>query len=99
MESSKFPKSTFKGKVLNFDASKLSATKTVYDLEGDLTIHGVTKKIKTKISLALNAGKVTAISNFSVKPQDYNIEIPNLVKSKIAENVKIAINLVLEEKK
>lgn len=98
MESSKFPKSTFKGKVLNFDASKLSATKTVYDLEGDLTIHGVTKKIKTKISLALNAGKVTAISNFSVKPQDYSIEIPNLVKSKIAENVKIAINLVLEGK-
>jgi polyisoprenoid-binding protein YceI len=98
MESSKFPKSTFKGKVLNFDASKLSATKTVYDLEGDLTIHGVTKKIKTKISLALNAGKVTAISNFSVKPQDYSIEIPNLVKNKIAENVKIAINLVLEGK-
>ena len=98
LETSKFPKSTFNGKVLNFDASKLSATKTAYDLEGDLTIHGVTKKIKTKISLALNAGKVTAISNFSVKPQDYNIEIPNLVKSKIAENVKIAINLVLEGK-
>jgi len=48
MESSQFPKSTFKGKILNFDASKLTATKTNYDLEGDLTIHGVTKKIKTK---------------------------------------------------
>lgn len=98
MESTKFPKTTFKGKILNFDASKLSAAKTVYDLEGDLTLHGVTKKIKTKIALVANAGKVIATSNFSVKPQDYNIEIPNLVKKKIAENVKIAVNFALQAK-
>jgi hypothetical protein len=96
MESSQFPKSTFKGKILNFDATKLSSTKTIYDLEGDLTIHGVTKKIKTKITLVANAGKVNAIGAFSVKPQDYKIEIPSLVKNKIAESVKIAFNFILE---
>ncbi|KIA85544.1 YceI family protein [Flavobacterium sp. AED] len=98
IESSKFPKSTFKGKILNFDASKLSAAKTVYDLEGDLTLHGVTKKIKTKITLVGTADKVNVTSNFLVKPQDYNIEIPSLVKNKIAENVKIAINFILQPK-
>ncbi len=99
MESSKFPKSTFKGKILNFvAATSISATKTSYDLEGDLTIHGVTKKIKTKITLVLNAGKLTVASNIIVKPQDYNIEIPNLVKDKIAKEVKIVINLILENK-
>ncbi|MFC6876519.1 YceI family protein [Flavobacterium myungsuense] len=98
MESSKFPKATFKGKVLNFSASKLSATKTSYDIEGDLTIHGVTKKIKTKISLILNARKITATSAFSVKAADYKIDIPNLVKEKFAENIKITLNFVLEEK-
>jgi polyisoprenoid-binding protein YceI len=98
IESSKFPKATFKGKVLNFDASKLTSTKNIYDLEGDLTMHGITKKIKTKISLSDNSGKITAISNFNVKPNDYGIEIPSLVKSKIAENVKLAINFVLEAK-
>lgn len=98
IESSKFPKSNFKGKVLNFDASKLSSTKTIFDLEGDLTIHGITKKVKSKISLSVNAGKVTAISNFNIKPQDYGIEIPSLVKSKVSENVKLAINFVLEPK-
>ncbi len=98
VESTKFPKSTFKGKVLNFDASKLSATKALYDLEGELMMHGVTKKIKTKISLSLVAGKVVAISNFTVKPGDYNIEIPSLVKNKIAENVKLAINFELASK-
>lgn len=96
MESSKFPKATFKGKIMNFDAKKLSATKTAYDLEGDLTIHGVTQKIKTKINLVLNAGKVLATSNILVKPQDYKIEIPNLVKGKIAENAKVSINFVLD---
>lgn len=96
MESSKYPKSTFKGKILNFDAKKLSAAKTSYDLEGDLTIHGVTKKIKSKIILALNGAKVTATSSILVKPQDYNIEIPSLVKGKIAENAKVVINFVLE---
>ncbi len=96
MESTKFPKSTFSGKILNFDASKLSSTKTAYDLEGDLTIHGVTKKVKTKVMLVLNGAKVIATSSFIVKPQDYKIEIPNLVKDKIAKDVKIAFNYTLE---
>jgi polyisoprenoid-binding protein YceI len=95
MESSKFPKATFKGKIANFDAKKLSSTKSSYDLEGDLTIHGVTKKIKTKMTLVLNGGKITATSLISVKPQDYNIEIPSLVKDKIAENVKVSMNFIL----
>ncbi|WP_291102096.1 MULTISPECIES: YceI family protein [unclassified Flavobacterium] len=98
MESSKFPKSTFKGKISNFDAKKLSSKPSEFDLEGDLTIHGETKKIKTKISLSLNAGKISAKSLILVKPQDYNIEIPNLVKGKIAENAKVSINFVLEAK-
>jgi hypothetical protein len=95
MESSKFPKATFKGKIANFDTKKLSATKTSYDLEGDLTIHGVTKKIKTKLSLATNGGKTTATTTILIKPQDYNIVIPSLVKGKIAENVKVSMSFIL----
>ena len=99
LESSKFPKASFKGKILNFDATKLSSTKTAYDVEGDLTMHGVTKKIKTKIYLQLKEGKINAISNFIVKAKDYLIEIPSLVKSKIADDIKIGINFLLEPKK
>ena len=98
MESSQYPKATFKGKILNFDAAKLSTSKAIYDLEGDLTIHGITKKIKTKITLVVNAGKVNITSSFLVRSQDYKIEIPSLVKNKIAESVKVVINFVLEGK-
>jgi len=98
VESSKFPKSTFKGHVLNFDASKLGPGKNTFDVEGEFTLHGVTKKIKAKLMLVQTADKLVATSNFTIKPTDYNIEIPNVVKSKIAENVKISLNFALEEK-
>ncbi|MBC5837317.1 YceI family protein [Flavobacterium muglaense] len=96
MESNLFPKATFKGKILNFDAKKLSTASTTYELEGDLTIHGITKKIKTKINLILTGGKLNTTANFDIKPQDYGIEIPSLVKDKIAKNIDTRINFNLE---
>lgn len=99
LETNTFPKSTYKGKVLNFDAKKLSASKTEFDLEGELMIHGVTKKVKTKGVFTLVGGKIIVTTAFDVKPQDYAIEIPSLVKDKIAKNAKVTLNFVLEEKK
>jgi hypothetical protein len=98
IESDQFPKATFKGEIIDFELSKLSSSKTIYDLEGELTMHGVTKRVKTKISLAQNAGKINAVSVIPVKLKDYAIEVPSLVKSKIAENVKVSINFILEAK-
>lgn len=98
MESSLYPKATFKGKIVNFESSKLSSSKTSYDLEGDLTIHGITKKIKTKITISKLGDKVLTVSSLSVKAADYKIDIPSLVKEKFAENIKIALNFSLGEK-
>lgn len=97
MESTKFPKATFKGKILEFDKSKLSNKATSYFIDGDLTIHGVTKKIKVKVTLSQNDGKVNVLGNFKVKPQDYGIEIPSLVKGKIAEYADITLNFNLDK--
>ena len=98
MESSKYANSTFKGKIAGFDAKKLTATKIAYDVEGDLTIHGVTKKVKTKIYLTSNGGKVGATGNFLVHAQDYGIEIPSLVKEKFAEQIKVSFSFDLDSK-
>ncbi len=97
LESTQFPKATFKGKILNFDATKITS-KTTFELEGELTLHGVSKKIKTKITLSMIANKINVVSSFFVKPQDFKIEIPSLVKSKIAEKIEIAVNFNLEPK-
>lgn len=98
VESSIYPKATFKGIVIGFDTSKFTGGKMICDTEGDLTIHGITKKIKTKIVFILSGEKLIAKSSFLVKPQDFKIEIPSLVKSKIAENIKVEIDFVLENK-
>lgn len=98
MESSKYPNSTFKGKITGFDAKKLAANKVAYDIEGDLTIHGVTKKVKTRIYLSSNGSKVAASGGFLVHAQDYGIEIPSLVKEKFADQIKVSFNFDLDSK-
>ncbi len=97
METSKYPNAKFSGQLTNFDASKLTS-KGSYDLEGDLTLHGVTKKVKTKMTLVLAGGKVMANCNFTVHAQDYKIEIPSLVKEKFAENIKVNFTAELQSK-
>ena len=98
IESNQFPKSTFKGKVTNFDASKITLGKATFDVEGDLTLHGVSKKVKTKITFVQSGEKLISTCAFKVKPIDYNIKIPSVVKSKIAETVEINLRFELEKK-
>jgi polyisoprenoid-binding protein YceI len=97
MESTQFPKATFKGKIVGFDYSKLSSKASQFSLEGELTIHGVSKKITAKINLSKEGSKAILSGKFLVKPQDYNIEIPSLVKNKIAENAEITLDINLEK--
>ena len=97
METSKYPNAKFSGQIANFDAAKL-ASKGTYEVEGDMTIHGVTKKVKTKMTLVLAGGKVSTNCTFTVHAQDYKIEIPSLVKEKFAENIKVIFAGELQSK-
>ena len=68
-----------------------------YDVEGDLTIHGVTNKVKTKMAIA--AGAKTSISGtFVIKLIDYKLEVPAMAKKTLAETAKISLKLELESK-
>jgi polyisoprenoid-binding protein YceI len=98
IESDQFPKATYKGKVINFSVSKLSSSKVTFETEGDLTIHGVTQKVKSKITFLKSGEKLLATSTFKIKPTDYKIIIPSIVKSKIAETVEIDLKFDLEKK-
>ncbi|OYU83413.1 MAG: hypothetical protein CFE24_11510 [Flavobacterium sp. BFFFF2] len=95
VESDKFPKSTFKGKIMNFDPAKHSG-KASYDAEGDFTMHGVTKKIKIKVSMTKSDGGFQAQTQFGIKPEDYNIEIPNVVRNKISKSIEITCKFDLK---
>ena len=93
MESEKFPKAMFKGKIMNLAAVKFSEDGTYNaDITGTLTIHGVTKEITTKATFVVKDGKFKAQSTFVVRPEDYNIEIPKLVREKIAKEIKVSVD-------
>jgi polyisoprenoid-binding protein YceI len=93
MESDKFPKTSFKGKVMGYDGKA-----GTYDVEGDLTIHGVTNKVKTKVTIGADGAKVTIAGNFTIKLADYKIDVPALAKKTLAETSKISFKLALENK-
>jgi polyisoprenoid-binding protein YceI len=98
MESAKFPNATFMGKVTNiqkFDPSKSIAFEA--EIEGKLTIHGVTRDVQTKGTLTPADGKINGHAVFSVAVKDYDIKIPTAVVKNIAENIEITVDIVLEK--
>jgi polyisoprenoid-binding protein YceI len=92
MESSKYPKSTFKGKLVNLDQVNFDVDGTYpAEVTGDITIHGVTKAITAKGTITVKEGKFKAESSFLLKPEDFNIKIPNLVRDNIAKEIKVTV--------
>lgn len=97
VESDKYPKATFTGKIEGFDITKLSADGKVFTITGDLTLHGKTKKITDSAKISKSGDKIVIVGAFAVKPEDFDIEIPKLVSSKVADKVEIAYNLILSK--
>lgn len=97
VESDKYPKASFKGKIEDFDASKITASEKTVTITGDLTLHGVTKKVSStaKISKSGTAYKITG--SFTVKPEDFGIEIPKIVSKKVADKVSVDYNFLLNK--
>lgn len=95
VESDKYPKSTFKGHVTNIQTVDLSRNNTYkVNIEGDLTIHGVTRFIRTTGTLMVKGKRVRGQSTFSVSPQDYDIKIPFIVRDNIAKRIDITVDIL-----
>ncbi len=98
MESDKFQNSTFSGKITNIKDVNL-AKDGVYKVvtEGDLTMHGVTNKVKINGTLEVKSGKVLGKATFNVAPKDYNIAIPKAVIKNISEAIQVDVNISLDK--
>lgn len=97
VESSKFPKANFSGTITNLgdvDFKKDGTYKV--NVKGNLTLHGVTKPIEVPGTITVKNGEVNAVSTFNVSPEDYNISIPNLVREKIAKQIKVSVDINYE---
>lgn len=97
VESSKFPKSVFKGTVDNI--GEVDFTKDgeyPVTVSGEITLHGVTKKITTEGVLTVSGENVNSNAVFSLSPEDFDIEIPSVVRDKIAKEIEVTVSAELE---
>lgn len=100
VESDKYPKAVFKGKVENFSSAELSKFgEYPVSVIGELTMHGVTKSISAPGKITVTKSGLEAVSEFVVKLADYEIQIPKLVESNIAKSIKVDVKVILQELK
>jgi len=92
LESDIYPKSIFSGKVISQNGKNAI-------VEGSLTIHGKTNKIKVEGILKQEKKAINVSTEFIVKLEDYDIKIPTIVMYKIAEEIEVKVNIELKERK
>jgi len=92
MESDKFPKAFFKGK-LKTDKPILLQTENSYSAtaEGILTIHGVSKQLSVPVTIISKNGVISTKANFYVLLTDYKITVPSIVADKINKRINISV--------
>src|SRR6186997_2937426 len=86
IESSKFPKSEFKGQITNNTAVNYTVNgKYNAEVKGKLSLHGVTKDISANGTITVKDGKVSLNSVFTILIADYNISVPKMYIDNISK--------------
>ena len=96
MESSRYPRAVFRGTIEKFDLNNLTSEFRPYQINGKITIRGRTKKMTIKGTLKRIDNVVEIQSEFPLNTDDFRIEIPFIVRSKISKNVNTQIVCVLK---
>jgi hypothetical protein len=90
METEKFPKATFQGKLVGFKPGLTGEQKV--RAVGKLNMHGVTRDIDVPGTVEFAGNKVVARTKFKVRLEDYSIKIPTVVWQNIAEEVEVRVD-------
>jgi polyisoprenoid-binding protein YceI len=94
MDTDKYPKSTFKGKVSGFDAAAAGTQNA--KATGKLFIHGVERDVEIPGTIEKSGDKLLFKSKFIVKLEDYKVDRPQLLWQNIAEQVEVTIDFVFK---
>ncbi|HVW16586.1 MAG TPA: YceI family protein [Mucilaginibacter sp.] len=91
MESDKYPRASFKGKMQPMpDLTKDGAYPVT--VTGELEVHGVKQPRTISGTVKVSGGVVSMTSEFMVKCADHHIEIPAIVFHHIAESIRIRVS-------
>jgi polyisoprenoid-binding protein YceI len=84
----KFPTATFRSTEIKKDGDG-------HTISGDLTLHGVTKRISFPGTITVSEGQVGASAEFSINRHDYGISYPGMRDDLIRDLVVIKLSLEL----
>lgn len=94
VESKKFPKAAFVGRIIeDLDLSVAG----VYEVraKGKLEIHGVTQERIIKGTLEVKEQRLFIKSSFTVLLEEHQIAIPKIMRQKIADEIRIKLEVEL----
>ena len=80
LETDIYPECIFRGKINENSAS------------GEITLHGVTKKIEIPISKTINEENIIISTDFKILLKDHKIKIPRLLFQNIAEEIEVKVS-------
>lgn len=98
METEKYPKASFSGKIIE----QIDFTRdSIYEVraKGDLDIHGQKQSRIIKSKLTIKNGHLTIESTFTVPLTDHDITIPKIVSQKIATEIEVHFKASLAHQK
>lgn len=97
LETDKWPKAFFKGKIYSVDKPDSTETYLV-KAKGKMFIHGKEKEMDIPATIKIENGTVNVQSHFSVFLKDYDIKAPSLLAFiKVAQEIKISLNFYMEQ--
>lgn len=99
MESDKYPKSDFKGKIENPGEIDFSKDGTYNaKVAGKLSIHGVTNEVSVPGTITIKGNEALVKAKFTVKLIDYKITVPSLVADKLSKEAVVTVESEMVKK-
>lgn len=99
MDSQKYPKAGFSGKITNLADVQFSKDGTYnVTVEGNLTIKDVTKPVTARGTISVKDGKVTAKAGFSVNRKAYNVIGESFTQKKLADEIQVTVDCVYDKR-
>lgn len=94
VESDDYPKAIFKGKISNLEEVDFSKDGSYsVTVTGKMNMHGVEQPLTTEGTLKILNCEIQGTSSFIIRPEDYDIEIPSVVRDKIAKTIRVEVDL------
>ncbi len=87
-----------KFKTITFDIKSIVKTDVDYEIKGVLTLNGVQKNIKAKISINKQNNQLLLTGGFSFNLTDFSLEPPTMMFLTVRNRIDISYNITLEAK-